>query len=122
MGKWYGAVSDIRKAQDLNRRPPLFKKLFAGGSVEEEALQLLIHDKKIREQEQELRTLLNFRYGHRTWEEMIQLRRKIKAQREREIYRQIEVRRQVLEVLLILILVAGIGSMAGGLLYLIVDK
>ena len=62
MGKWYGAVSDIRKAQDLNRRPPLFKKLFAGGSVEEEALQLLIHDKKIREQEQELRTLLNFRY------------------------------------------------------------
>ena len=45
----------------------------------EEALQLLIHDKKIREQEQELRTLLNFRYGHRTWEEMIQLRRKIKA-------------------------------------------
>ena len=122
MGKWYGAVSDIRKAQDLNRRPPLFKKLFAGGSVEEEALQLLIHDKKIREQEQELRTLLNFRYGHRTWEEMIQLRRKIKAQREREIYKQIEFRRQVLEVLLILILIAGIGSMAGGLLYLIMNK
>ena len=45
-----------------------------------------------------------------------------RLQREREIYRQIEFRRQVLEVLLILILVAGIGSMAGGLLYLIVNK
>ena len=54
MSKWYGAVSDIRKCQQQNKNPPIFKKLFAAGSIEEESLQLLMHDKAIREQEKEL--------------------------------------------------------------------
>ena len=28
LGKWFTATSDIRKAQDLNKRAPLFKKVF----------------------------------------------------------------------------------------------
>ena len=28
MGKWYTAVADFRKGQQLQKRPPLFKKLF----------------------------------------------------------------------------------------------
>ena len=51
MGKWYTAVSDFRKGHQMNKKPPLFKKLFNAGSVEEEALQLLLHEKKIIEQE-----------------------------------------------------------------------
>ena len=46
MGKWFTAVSDFRKGQSLQRRPPIFKKLFSAGSVEEEALALLIHEKR----------------------------------------------------------------------------
>lgn len=88
MGKWFGAVSDVRKAQQNNKKPPLFKKLFQAGSVEEEALALLIHEKTIKEQEQELQTLLNWRYGFGTWKELIELRRKIKQERENTIYRQ----------------------------------
>ena len=53
MGKWYSAVSDFRKGQSMQKKPPLFKKLFAAGSVEEEALALLIHEKKIMEMEKE---------------------------------------------------------------------
>ena len=56
LGKWYGAVADLRRAEQQNKNPPLFKKLFASGSIEEESLALLIHTKKIAEQEQELRT------------------------------------------------------------------
>ena len=44
MGKWYTAISDFRKGQQMQKKPPLFKKLFNAGSVEEEALQLLIHE------------------------------------------------------------------------------
>ena len=66
MGKWYTAVSDFRKGHQMNKKPPLFKKLFNAGSVEEEALQLLLHEKKIIEQEKELQTILNFRYGFGT--------------------------------------------------------
>jgi hypothetical protein len=40
IGKWMGAVSDINKSEEFAKKPPLFKKLFAGGSVEEEALPL----------------------------------------------------------------------------------
>ena len=111
LGKWFTAPSDIRKAQDLNKRAPLFKKVFAAGSVEEEALQLLMHEKKIQEMEKELRTLLNFRYGQRTWEEMIEMRRKIKAQREQEVYRMVELKRNIIEgiaIILLMLLVVGI--------------
>lgn len=111
LGKWFTATSDIRKAQDLNKRAPLFKKVFAAGSVEEEALQLLMHEKKIQEMEKELRTLLNFRYGQRTWEEMIEMRRKIKAQREQEVYRMVELKRNIIEgiaIILLMLLVVGI--------------
>ena len=28
LGKWMGAVSDIKKAEEMNKKPPLFKKCF----------------------------------------------------------------------------------------------
>ena len=34
LGRWMGAVSDIKKADEYSKKPPLFKKLFAAGSVE----------------------------------------------------------------------------------------
>ena len=95
MGKWFGAVSDVRKAKQNNQKPPLFKKLFQAGSVEEEALALLIHEKTIKEQEAELQTLLNWRYGFGTWKELIEMRRKIRQEREETIYKQQE-RKQAL--------------------------
>ena len=48
LGKWMGAVSDIKKAEEMNKKPPLFKKLFAAGSVEEEAMEILWPRKKPR--------------------------------------------------------------------------
>ena len=51
LGKWYGAVSDFRRAEQDNKNPPLFKKLFNSGSIEEEALAIMMHNKKIQEQE-----------------------------------------------------------------------
>ena len=122
MGKWFTATSDIRKAQDLNKRAPIFKKVFAAGSVEEEALQLLMHEKKIQEMEKELRTLLNFRYGQRTWEEMIEMRRKIAKQREDEVYRMMEIKRNILEGIAIIILMALTVAIIFGVIYLAYNR
>ena len=36
LSRWMGAVSDIKKAEEYNKKPPLFKKLFNAGSVEED--------------------------------------------------------------------------------------
>ena len=97
MGKWYTAVADFRKGQQMQKKPPLFKKLFNAGSVEEEALALLIHEKKIAEQEKELRTILNWRYGYQTWDELTEMRRKIAKQRENEVYKQVQLRKDFIE-------------------------
>ena len=117
LSRWMGAVSDIKKADEYNKKPPLFKKLFNAGSVEEEALQLLIHEKKIIEQEKELQTLLNFRYGYGTWDELKEMRRKIRLKREQEVYKQAERKKDFIEalqigfaVLFILAFITGISN------------
>ena len=33
MGKWYTAVSDFRRGQQMQKKPPLFKKLFNAGKI-----------------------------------------------------------------------------------------
>ena len=49
LGRWMGAVSDIKKLiEEYNKKPPLFKKLFASGSVEEEAMEIFMAKKKSR--------------------------------------------------------------------------
>ena len=50
IGKWYGAVSDFNEAKRQMENPPLFKKLVATMSVEEEAINVYIQEKKIKEQ------------------------------------------------------------------------
>ena len=117
MGKWYSAVSDFRKGQTMQKKPPLFKKLFNAGSVEEEALQLLLHEKRILEQENELRTMLNLRFGYRTWDELTEMRRKIAKQRDRDIYKQAEMRQNFVEMVQIIIAVIVFLAITGGMVY-----
>tara|TARA_B100000900_G_scaffold372692_1_gene352771 strand:+ start:472 stop:933 length:462 start_codon:yes stop_codon:yes gene_type:complete len=119
MGKWYTSVSDFRKGQQLQKKPPIFKKLLAAGSVEEEALNLLIHEKKIMEMEKELQTLLNFRFGFGTWDELKDMQRKIRAQREREVYKQAEARQAMINGIAITALLAIACTMVGGIIYFI---
>ncbi|MDC3339606.1 hypothetical protein OAV66_06545, partial [Planktomarina temperata] len=119
MGKWYTSVSDFRKGQQMQKKPPIFRKLLAAGSVEEEALNLLIHEKKIMEMEMELRELLNFRFGFGTWDELKEMQRKIRAKREREVYRQAEAKQALINGVAITLLLGALVSMLGGIFYFI---
>ena len=117
MGKWYTAVSDFRRGQQMQKNPPLFKKLFNAGSVEEEALQLLMHEKKIIEQEKELQTILNFRYGFGTWDELTEMRRKIRDKREKTLYKQAQRQAAFIETIQISTAVAILLATVGGIFY-----
>jgi len=119
MGKWYTAVSDFRKGTQMAKKPPLFKKVFQAGSVEEEALQLLMHEKKIIEQEKELQQILNFRYGFGTWDELKEMRRSIRAKREKEVYKQAELRKDLLETITLTIVIAIGIVMVSAIIYFI---
>ena len=95
----------------------MFKKLFAGGSIEEEALAILMHQKKLKEQEYQLKVMLNFRYGMNTWEEMIQLRRQIRKQRQETIYKQQERKQALIDGILAVGAIVAFLAIAGGGIY-----
>lgn len=108
LGKWFSACADVRQAEEESKNPPLFKKLLARGSVEEEALRNTIQRKKIQEWEQELWQMIIYRYGMDTYHEMIQERRRIAAERTRAVHLQSERRKAfALNVLLL----SGIGML-----------
>ena len=117
LSRWMGALSDLEQAEKEAKNPPLFKKLFSGGSVEEEALAIIMHKKKLAEQEKELKTMLNFRYGYGTWEEMIQLRRKIRKERQETIYKQQKRKDAFLEAVFAILAIIVFLAIAGGGFY-----
>ena len=109
-GKFFQGVSDINKAEEEAKNPPLFRKLLSGGSVEEEAFQAVVHRQKVQQMENELRELITYRYGVEVYREMIQMRRTIKEERERTIYKQQQRRKNLLwNGLALAIFSTGIG-------------
>lgn len=103
LGAWYSYAADIKQAEKEAESPGIFKKLFDGNTVEQQALNSVIAKKKLEEQEKQIRELIVWAYGVETYQEMIMLRRKIKAQREQAIYRQRKRRRIVIDSVLILV-------------------
>ena len=99
-----------RKAEEEAKNPPLFRKLLSGGSVEEEAFQAVVHRQKVQQMENELRELITYRYGVEVYREMIQMRRTIKEERERTVYKQQQRRKNLLwNGLALTIVSTGIG-------------
>ena len=117
LGHWYTLVSDINQAEREAENPPLFKKMFDGSSVEEQALNAVIAKKKIEEQEKQVRELITWAYGVETYREMMQMRKEIRAKRERMIYKQRRRQRFMLDVSAVIM---GLIA-AGGIVYFTVD-
>ena len=98
LGHWYTLVSDINQAEKEAENPPLFKKVFDGPSVEEQALNAIIAKKKIEEQNKQIRELIMYAYGEETYREMLQMRKEIRAKREKMIYKQRRRQRRMLDL------------------------
>ena len=118
LGRWMGAVSDIKKAEEMSQKPPLFKKLFAAGSVEEEALQTLMAKKKAEDMREELKKMIMFTRGVGAWEELLRTEGEIRKKRQKAIYDQEERRRKVLEWVAIGFLVIIVTGFIGWMFYI----
>ena len=114
VGRWMGAVSDIDQAEKMNKKPPLFKKIFAGSSIEEEAMNIFAAKKKAEAMEQELRQYVNMVHGPGSWNEILQLQANIRKDRKAQIYAQEERRREILNAVGIIVLVILISGMVVG--------
>ena len=109
MGKWWGACQDINKANEVAKKPPLFKKLTFQDS-QKEALDAFVAKKKMEEMRGEIRTMLLYRFGPEAWKELCQMEREIKQQRQDMIYAQKERIRKLFDGIII---VAGLIAIVG---------
>ena len=118
LGRWMGAVSDIKKAEEFNKRPPLFKKLFAAGSVEEEAMQIFMAKKKAEDMRNQLKQIITLTRGMSAWDELLRTEGEIRKKRQKAIYDQQERRRKLVELIAIVLLTGVVGTFIVGVVYL----
>ena len=113
LSRWMGAISDIKHAEKQTQNPSLFKKLFNGSSVEQEAMDAFAAKKKAEAMEEELRNFINLSYGPNAWQELLRMQVQIRKRRQETIYKQQEERRKLFErsvyVFIALILLAFLG-------------
>ena len=113
LGRWMGALSDLDMLEKEAKNPPIFKKLFSGSTVEQEAIQAFASKKKAEQQRYELKQWISLTMGKSAWDELIRMEGQIRKQRQETIYRQRERRRKFIEVVAVLaIILTGVGLLA----------
>ena len=122
LGRWMNCVSDLKKSEEMNKKPPLFKKLFASGSVEEEAMTIFMAKKKTEDMREELKQIIIMSRGMSAWDELIRTEADIRKKRQQMIYAQQERRRQLLEIIAVIGLVAAIGAFLFFVVYLYINQ
>ena len=77
IGRWMTSCETVNKEAK--------KAKTAGMSVEEEALEIFAHKKKIAAMEQELRTFVNMSHGPNAWNEVLRIQAEIRKKRKQAI-------------------------------------
>ena len=122
IGRWMGAVSDVNHAEKMSKNPPLFKKLFAGSSVEQEAMAAFAAKKKAEAMEEELRNWINLTHGPNAWSDLLKMQAKIRKQRQEQLYAQQELRARVMNIAGVIFLCTLVGAVIMWLGYLFYQK
>ena len=120
IGRWMGAMSDVNQAEKLSKNPPIFKKLFNGSSVEQEAMDAFAAKKKAEAMEEELRNWINLTHGPNAWADLLKMQVRIRKERQETLYKQAELRRNILQIIgIILLAIVFVGSIVGTLWMLV---
>tara|TARA_R100000654_G_scaffold28391_1_gene52942 strand:- start:531 stop:1013 length:483 start_codon:yes stop_codon:yes gene_type:complete len=118
LGRWMGAISDVKHAHSMAQKPSIFKKVFNGSSIEKEALDAFAFKKKAEEMEDQLRTHVNLVYGPNSWSEILKLQAKIRKERQQQIYEVQEFKRKIFNIVGIVLLCTIIGGVVMWIGYL----
>ena len=109
LSRWMGAVSDVDAAHKSAKNPTMFRKVFSGGTIEQEAIEAFTAKKKLEEQRYELKQFLMFTHGSKAWDELLTMEGQIRKRRQKEIYDRKIFREKVISIVAVTIVVA-IGS------------
>ena len=101
IGRWMTSVEAVEKeAKSAKSR---------GMSVEEEALEIFAHQKKVKAMEEELRTFINLSHGPTAWNEVLRIQAEIRKKRKEAILRAKREREQL--IMWILVSIGGLASL-----------
>lgn len=106
LSRWMGAVSDVDNAHKSAKNPSLIRKVFGGGSIEQEAIEAFTAKKKLEEQRYELKQYLMFTHGSKSWDELLQMEGQIRKRRQKEIYDKQQFREKVITWIAVSVVVA----------------
>jgi hypothetical protein len=120
LGSWYSAVADITRAESQRKNPTwLDKQKLGSDNIEQQAMDIVVRKKTLLEREKEIKFMLNMRFGPSTYDDMLQMRRQIRKEREETVYAAMEAKRQMANNLAIGCLSLAIISTIGGGVYLL---
>jgi hypothetical protein len=111
LSRWMGALSDLDQMEKEAKNPPIFKKLFGGQSVEQEAITTFANKQKAQQQRYELQQWISLTMGKSKWDQLVAMEGQIRKRRKETLYRQRERRRKFVEIVA-WILVSGVGLAA----------
>tara|TARA_B100001287_G_scaffold234179_1_gene205868 strand:+ start:1119 stop:1565 length:447 start_codon:yes stop_codon:yes gene_type:complete len=97
IGRWMTSCETVSKEAK--------KAKISGMSVEEEALEIFAHKKKIQAMEQELRTFVNMSHGPDAWNQVLRIQAEIRKKRKEAILAAKKKQEQIIMWTLV-----GIGS------------
>ena len=98
IGRWMTSCETVNKEAK--------KAKTAGMSVEEEALEVFAHKKKIQAMEQELRTFVNMSHGPDAWNQVLRIQAEIRKKRKEAILAAKKKQEQIIMWTLV-----GVGSL-----------
>jgi len=116
LSRWMGAMSDLSEAERLAKNPPIFKNLFAGKSVEQEAIEIFAAKKKAEQMREDLKQYISWTMGQSAWDQLLRMEGQIRKERQETLYNQARKRQKFIEWVAIIF---G-SSVAAGLLFLAV--
>lgn len=119
LSRWMGALSDLEQAHKESLHPPIFKKLFAGSTVEQEAANVWAAKRKATAQRDELRQWVQLTLGQKAWNDLVAEEGRIRKRRQETLYRQRERRRKFVEIVAWTIMIgAGVAVLTAFVLLL----
>ena len=118
LGRWMGALSDLDKAEQQSRKPPIWKKVIFAKSVEQEAIDSVIAKQKALEMRKQVRELILFRYGMTVWQDLLHMEKKIREERRRAVYAQKERVEAFYNMVFVIGGILASVALIGGIIYL----
>jgi hypothetical protein len=108
LSRWMGAMSDLTEAEHQIKNPPIFKKLFSGKSIEQEAIEIFAAKRKAEQMREELKQFIGWTMGSKAWDQLLAMEGQIRKERQDTLYNQARRRQKFMEVITVSIAV-GIG-------------